>query len=221
MAQTLYVRFRTSLDVMMVCCCGGLMHSFTKFVTLFSIPLMVMNLLGGIVSFVWLVFLGEWTVVGYGIVGLIISSTCISLAMTPGTLLSVSATTLKEKKNESGSRLFSFLSGLYGVTVFSLWCLGVLFLFSKLINADSFIPVLLWSYVIATAPIATMAKTEKNRNYYITAFFAQMAYVVVIAMIVISKVSLLDVSIVFAFVMSIGLVVQSMVANQLDRQNTP
>jgi len=43
-----------------------------KLITLLSVPLMVINLLGGVVSFIWLAVLGEWGIIGYGIAGLVI-----------------------------------------------------------------------------------------------------------------------------------------------------
>jgi len=37
---------------------------------LLSLPLMLLNLLGGLVSAVWLIVLGQWWAIGYGILGL-------------------------------------------------------------------------------------------------------------------------------------------------------
>lgn len=57
------------------------MQSFVKILSTFAILLGIFNLFGGIVSGIWLVILGEWGVIGYGILALIVSSMGISFAM--------------------------------------------------------------------------------------------------------------------------------------------
>ena len=193
------------------------MNFFTKLATLFSIPLMIINLLGGIVSFIWLAVLGEWSIIGYGIAGLVFSTFGIGLAMMPALLLIMPAAALYEKGSKFGFYIFSFLGTLYTITVLCIWCLGVLFFFAKLADSSSFIPVLLWSYGIATGPIASMAQKEQNDYAFISTFFAQIAYILVLIIILFSRVSLLDVSIIFGVIMFIGLIIQFTIASQIER----
>lgn len=194
------------------------MNIFTKLITLFSVPLMVINLLGGVVSFIWLAVLGEWSIIGYGIAGLVISSLCIGIAMMPGLLLAAPSIAFYEKGNKFGFYVFSFLSTLYTVAVLCVWCLGVLYFFTKLADSSSFIPVLLWSYGVATGPIASMAQKEQNEYAFISTFFAQISYIAVMLIVIFSRVSLLDVSIVFGIIMSIGLIFQFAIANQIEKE---
>ena len=93
-----------------------------------------------------------------------------------------------------------------------------LFFFTKLADSSSFIPVLLWSYGVATAPIASMAQKEQNEYAFISTFFAQISYIAVMLIVIFSRTSLLDVSIVFGIIMSVGLIIQFAIANQIEKE---
>ena len=195
------------------------MNLFTKFATLFTIPLMMINFLGGVVSFIWLAVLGEWGIIGYGIASLIISTFCIGIAMWPGLLLGFLWASLYKKGYKFGAYLLQLLSLLHTFIVLSAWCLVVLFIFTGSADSTSFIPVLLWSYGIATAPIASMAQKEQNIYAFMSAFFAQISYIIIVLIIIFSKASLADASIVFGIIMAVGLIIEFSITNQIENEN--
>jgi hypothetical protein len=194
------------------------LNAFTKLVNALAIPLGLLSGFGWIVAGVWLAILGEWSLLAYGIGALPFSGFALGIAMMPGMLLGGPAAAFHEKGNRFGYYVFGFLSTLYTVSVLMLWCIGVLYFFGKQANDDSIIPVLLWSYGIATVPIAWLAHKDDNEYAMITAFFADIAYVLVIVTILFAKPSLLDVLVLFGAIMFFGLVIQFRIASEMEKQ---
>lgn len=87
----------------------------------------------------------------------------------------------------------------------------MLLYYTKHADGDSIVPVLIWSYGIATGPIAWLAQKDlQSGNEYamITTFFIEVAYILTILAILFVGVSLLNVMVLFGVVMTIGLIVQ-------------
>lgn len=193
-----------------------------KLIAVLSIPLGLINTFGGIGAGIWLAILGEWGIIGYGIAAIIVSGIGLGIAMMPGVLFALPAATLYEKGNRFGFYFFGFLSAFYTIAVITVWCIAVLYFFVKQANPDSLIPILLWSYGVATAPIAWLAQKEMqgggNQYSMISTFFAEVAYIIVILSILLFRVSLVDVLILFGIVMFFGLVLQFRMAIQIDSE---
>lgn len=188
------------------------MEAFAKLFAVLAVPLAILNMFGGFVSGIWLAILGEWGLIGYGILALFVSSLLIGLAMGPGLIFAAPAAILLEKGNKIGGYFFGLLSTIYMVGVLTAWCILVLIYYTKHAETDSLIPVLIWSYGIATGPILWLAQKDRNEFAVITAFFIQVAYILTIFAILLVGVSLQHVLILFGIVMSIGLAVQFSVA---------
>ncbi len=191
------------------------MEAFARLLSVLAVPLGILNMFGGIVSGIWLAILGEWGLIGYGILALLISGMGIGLAMAPGLIFAGPAAVMLEKGNKIGGYFFGLLSTIYTVGVLTAWCILVLIYYTKHADADSIIPVLIWSYGIATGPIVWLAQKDlQSGNEYamITTFFIEVAYILTILAILLVGVSLLNVLVLFGVVMSIGLIVQFSVA---------
>lgn len=191
------------------------MEAFAKLLGVLAVPLAILNMFGGIVSGIWLAILGEWGLIGYGILALIVSGMGLGLAMAPGLIFAGPAAILLEKGNKIGGYFFGLLSTIYTVGVLTAWCILVLIFCTEHASTDSLIPVLIWSYGIATSPIVWLAKKDLqsgNENAMITTFFIQVAYILTIFAILLVGVSVLNVLILFGVVMAIGLAVQFSVA---------
>lgn len=200
------------------------METFSRLATALAVPLGLLNLLGGIVAGIWLAVLGKWGIIGYGIGALFVSGFGLGIAMMPGLLFAAPAGVFYEKENKLGFYFFGFLGALYTVAVLTGWCIAVLYFFVSRADSTSIIPVLLWSYGVATGPIAWLAQKEAQggggHGAMISTFFAQVAYVMVILAVLFLRVSLVDVIVLFAVIMAIGLVFQFRVASQLERLGT-
>jgi hypothetical protein len=197
------------------------MEAFNRLATALAVPLGLLNMLGGIVAGIWLAILGKWGIIGYGIAALFVSGFGLGIAMMPGLLFAAPAAALLEKGNKLGFYFFGFLSALYTVAILTVWCIAVLYFFARQADPSSIVPILLWSYGVATGPIGWMAQKEAQggggEGAMISTFFAQVAYVIVILAVLFFHVSVVDVAVLFGLIMVGGLLVQFRIASQIDR----
>ena len=190
------------------------MGTFAKIVAASTVLLRLLMMLSSIVAGIWLAILGEWGIIGYGIIAaLFVSELGLGLAISPQLLFATPAAALYEKGNKFGFYFFAFLGALYVVGVLTTWCIVVLYFFARQSDANSVIPALLWSYGVATGPIARMARKEEAQGgggvgTMVPTFFSQVAYVLVILAVLFFKVSIFDVSVLFGAIMIIGLIFQ-------------
>lgn len=196
------------------------MKVFAKIISMFVIALGLINIFGGVISGIWLSILGEWAMIGYGLLALIISGMGISLALIPGLLFVAPAAVMLEKGNKVIGYLLGFLGSLYTITVLVGWCVLVLVFCMRQTNNESIIPILIWSYGIATGPIIWMAQKElQGGNEYamISTFFIQIAYLLTILGILFIGMSLLNVIVLFASIMLFGLIFQFSMAYLVEQ----
>ena len=180
--------------------------------SLLIVPIMLLNMFGGIVSGVWLLILGKWWALGYG-AGLLLASTFgLSLALLPSVLLMTPAVYLASKGYTWIAFPFALLGTLWTYTVMMVWCVWVLNLYMQYADTGSFYPLLVWSYGTATGPWTYMASKEDNPGSTIAAVAAQVGYIVMMIMVSFYPVTLLDVAIAFGAVMLGALVLQSALA---------
>jgi tetratricopeptide (TPR) repeat protein len=199
------------------------MKALTAVMKALSVPLTILNLLGAIVSGIWLVIIGEWRPVGIGIFFFFGSSFLLSFALMPGLLLAAPAAWFAAKGRTLGLVLFGALSSIYTLTLITLWCCSVLFLFVKDATASSLIPRLIWSYGIATGPWAYMASQEQGPDgegfaAAMSTFFAQLAYLVIMMLVLFMTITVLGAIKVFAGFMLVGLVLQITVAVMMEKE---
>lgn len=187
------------------------MKALENLIRAFSVVLLPLNTFGGVVAGAWLVIIGEWWALGIGILIAIIGSFAIGLAMAPGLLLAGPAVIFQQKGVRSGFYLFSLLSVVYMFAVLSAWCLVVFFIFAHRTSEASAFPVLLWSYAIATGPIAYMAQREQstgNDMSSLPAFFSQVAYFLSLVVVFLVARTTFAVVITFGAVMLIASIIQ-------------
>lgn len=198
------------------------MRALSSLMLALSIPLMILNMLGGIVAGVWLVVLGEWGTVGYGIAAIFVSSFAISLVLMPTLPLAAAASSAERSKSRIGLFFFCSLGGLYTIGVVTAWCCGVLFFFMNDATHASIIPKLIWSYGVATGPWAYMASKEQQSGdalgSTITTFLAQLAYLVVVLLILFTSITQSQAVKTFAGFMVVGLVIQIVLAYLIEKE---
>jgi hypothetical protein len=138
------------------------MSVFAKLASILALPLVLMNTLGVIVAGIWLAILSEWGSIGWGIGILLFGGFGLGLAMLPGLLLGAPAMAFHSKGIKVGFYFFGFLSSLYTIAVLTVWCIAILYVFAERADGGSIYPLLLWSYGVATGPIAWLAQKEQN-----------------------------------------------------------
>lgn len=198
------------------------MNALMGLITALSIPLMILNMLGGIVAGIWLAILGEWGTIGYGIAAFFVSSFALGLVLMPTMLLAAPAAYCAERGNTVGLLCFGSLASLYTIGVITVWCCGVLFFFLKDATHASLIPTLIWSYGVATGPWAYMASKEQQGGSgfasTMATFLAELAYVVIILLILFTSLTGSQAIKTFAGFMVVGLVIQMTVAYLMQKE---
>lgn len=183
------------------------------FFALLAIPFMLLNMLGGIASGIWLAILGQWWALGLGLAGLFLSSTLIGFAMMPGLIFAAPAAMLIEKGKVLTAAPLIFLSQLYTYAVVVVWCGFVFGAFMASATPSSFWPLLIFSYGVATGPITYLAQREQQTGggdaAGMTAVFTQLAYVVAALVRGLSSTSTFGVELVFCGIMLFGLLAQT------------
>ena len=189
----------------------SLIGFFQRFMFLLVFPISVMNFLGGTIALVWLLFLGEWRLVLLGFMYLIIGPFAVGFAMLPGLVFAAPAHSFLESGKKILAGLFILMSTFYTVSILSIWCIWILIEFSKYAGDNLVIPSLLWSYGVAMGTLqylATKDEASGNQGTHTSVFFAQVAYVLTLLMIVFIGASLTDVIFLFISVMFLGFVFQ-------------
>lgn len=188
------------------------MNMLFGLVSIALIPLTALNLLGGIVSGIWLAVLGDWGSIGYGVLAMFFSSFLVSAAILPSIIFVGPAAHFSNKGLLSLFYMFAFLGSLYIVAVITAWCGAVLWFFANRATGDSYIPVLIWSYGVALAPWQWLAQKETQGgdggSSAITTMFAQIGYLAMVLMATFGTFTFFEVLTAFVGIMLIGVVFQ-------------
>jgi hypothetical protein len=194
------------------------MKALSALITTLSIPLMILNMFGGIVAGIWLAILGQWSIIGIGVLIILNSTWTLGFVIMPAMLLAAPAAMFAEKRNTLGLVCFVALSNIYIHSVITLWCCGILFLFVRDATASSLIPKLLWSYCLATGPWAYMASRDAKESdsrasaSMIATFLAQLGYFTIMILVIFTPITFLGAIMVFACFMTVSLVLQTTIA---------
>jgi len=157
--------------------------------TLLAIPLMLMNFLGGILSGIWLAFIGEFSIIGIGLLVGLFGRFPIYIALMPGFLFPLLiAKLIKRDHHIRLGIILSIPATLFTVMVMVGWCYLVFSSAFTLAAERHPIPILLWSYSVATSPWSYMAfederlgKVEASTTYSNT-YFISLAYLLMVPM---------------------------------------
>ena len=194
-------------------------HKISSVGILLSIPLGVMNALSGLVAFIWLIILGEWAVIGYGIAGMWILWLSLKVVMVPLGLISFLGMIVYERGNKTqNGRLFNngilfktanyflfFASNAYITIVLSFVGGVVLWFFASQFDVSTLTPTLILSYSVATAPVVHQLGTESDMLVMHLTFF-QFAYLISIIAFLFFNIYLTDAIVIICGVMLISFI---------------
>ena len=196
---------------------------FNRIIEILSLPIILLNMVGGIVGGIWLAVLGEWGLIGIGILLLFTSHWILSILMIPSLPLAGIAMHFYEKKNFL-SHVFVFISQLYTNILIIATCVFAFFVCSSFDSGNigvGYIPYLLWSWGMALGPWQFFASKEPENEFSaITLFSASVFYFLFLISIFISPLFTLFVIIIFGLVQLIALPIFNMyVANQMEKKS--
>jgi len=191
--------------------------SFYEIIDVVSVPLMILNSFGGIISGIWLAIIGEWWAIGYGILILVSGTFIVAILLLPGLAFGTPRIYFMNKGYKLPAYFMSFLSQLYNSALVTVWCCYILFFFLNNSDNSSFLPLLIWSYGVATGVWKLLAYSHKKNDnsvyYLITTFFAQIAYVLIIALSFM-QLSSINIFVIFGSVMLVPAIVNTVIMIQ-------
>lgn len=130
-------------------------------IAVLMLPIIVLNVLGGIIGGIWLLINGDWGTFFRGLGYMFFGAFAVSILLLPGMALAVPMAKLLEDRREKLAFVVALpaLLWTYGAVMIS--CLWV---FSWIMSRveGSPIPYLLWSYAVATAPWSYMAQKDSQ-----------------------------------------------------------
>ncbi|MEM7820365.1 MAG: hypothetical protein QW761_02060 [Candidatus Aenigmatarchaeota archaeon] len=191
-----------------------------KIVSIFSIPIMFLNMGSGIVGGIWLAILGEWRLLGIGIFLLFISHWILSLLMIPSLPISVLAVHLYEKKNPF-RHIVGYISQLYTNFLIVLTCVFAFVICSRFYSGPigfGLVPYLLWSWGMALGPWQFFASKEPDNEFsMITLFSASVFYLLFLTSLFISPAFAFIIVVAFGVVQLIALPIFNMyIASKME-----
>ena len=157
-------------------------------IAIFSVPTIVLNLLSGVVSFIWLgAILGEWGMLGYGFVLSMIAPSALGLAVMPTMVFILPLALLPEKGvlRVMGLVVSGLLSNLYTAILVTLWACSVFYYFVDGSTNSNAVPHGIWSYSVAVGPLGYLASKDGGTASKFSLMTTSAAYCVVLLIFVI------------------------------------
>ena len=189
-------------------------------VVFLTIPLVFMNIFGGVISGIWLAVLGEWKAIGMGVILIIVSAIGLGFVLMPSLIFALPATRAIEAGKNSLAAFLGGLTMIYTGVVMLCWAIIIFVYYYKASDSSSLIPMLFWSYGVATAPWSHMAKSDQqagNNFSAIPVFFLSIGYLVMIIAVLIVGPSLLASTIILGVFILIGIIFVISAAIQEDK----
>lgn len=142
-----------------------------KYLEIFTIPIMILNMFSAIVGGIWLAFIGEWRLIGIGIFLMITSHWILTLLMLPGIGLTALMGAFSNPKNVF-VYIIGYFSNLYLNILISVWCILSFIICTNFYGAEyqseisyELLPYLLWSWSMALSPWQYFANYERDNEY--------------------------------------------------------
>jgi hypothetical protein len=197
------------------------MKTLLSFITILGVPLIVLNVLGGIISGIWLAILGEWTTIAYGIVILLIAPQLLRWCLLlPAAFFSWPMKYFSDKGKTFGTILTASLNSVYTIALMTIWCCGIFFLFMMQADSSNVILPLIWSYGVAIGPWGYLASKDPDNVASATStFLAELAYITRMLFVLFTTITLYDAIHIFTAFMIVALALQIVMAVMVDDEH--
>lgn len=187
------------------------------------VPIMILNLGGGIAGGIWFAVLGNWLAIAVGIGIAIFGNWLISFALMPAMLLfGAPGAALQERGKNTAAIFLGLLNAVYVSALITVWCVGTLYLLDALSATHSVVPLALFSYGSGTASWAYLAQKDRDRggNEFttISVLFAEVAFVVVGIVLIFGASQFSTLILIFSAFMAVSVITQMIFAVHLSRR---
>lgn len=190
---------------------------FTGLITTLSIPILLLNVLGGIIGGIWLMVAGEWSLFIGGLLYMMFGAMIIGLFLMPSLLFAAPAAAFAEKRKY----VLFFIFGLLGIAyTYGLIAVSTYYVADIALSSQS-APLwasLLWLYAVVLAPWQYMASKEQdNTSTGMTTFFLALGVLALMVCIGIFGMTLGQAFPVLVVILVISLVIQLLFTYALTR----
>lgn len=139
------------------------MTAIFAIVQLLSLPIIILNTIGVVVTIVWLGYLGEWWALGYGLVLMLVGTHALGLVLIPGMVLAGISARYLDKGNMAVSIIATAMHCAYTLFIMGIW---VYFIFHLFLNhgsvGEAYTPLLIMCFLASTGPWDYMLSKEPN-----------------------------------------------------------
>ena len=147
---------------------------------LFALP----NVFAGIVGFFWLAIIGEWRIMGCGIVLSLVMPYLYSLVSLPTLIVVPFLLSATEKGQRLLAAMLGLIVGFYEKGLLAAWVLIVFNFFRRDAGPGTYIPFLMWGYATAMSPLIYMAskdlRAEESLGTMMGLILAEIAYLSIV-----------------------------------------
>lgn len=130
----------------------------------FMVPVVLLNMFGGLIGGGWLLYLGMWKPVVFGLCAILSGSLVLGFMLLPSIALVIPLGGAIERGSIIAATIAVLVSVVFIKVVMTIWSLGVFDLFLMKSKQEAIIPLLLWSYTVAVTPWGTMARYDQQTN---------------------------------------------------------
>lgn len=190
---------------------------FGGLIATLSVPILLLNILGGIVGGIWLMIAGAWPLFVGGLLYMMFGAMIIGLLLMPSLLFTAPAVAFAEKRKY----VLFFISGLLGIAyTYGLIAVSTYYIADIVLSSQS-APLwasLLWLYAVTLAPWQYMASKEQdNTSTGMTTFFLALGIVALMICIGILGMTLGQAFPVLVVILVISLIMQLLFTYALTR----
>ena len=132
---------------------------FFQYLMLLSIPLYAIGYFGTTAAAIWLICIGCWKIVLFGLLVAVISSFAFPFLIMPTALFMMLAGALS-KYGKIYFAIGAILSSIYIAILSATICLVIMKYFIGLSTENSILPALFWAYATATFPFMRLTRQE-------------------------------------------------------------
>lgn len=129
-----------------------------------SIPTMLLNFFGGIISAIWLIILGQWGIVLIGFIIVFIAPFAAALLLLPTNLTSIAIVKAYEKGKYSTLKAWVVINNLLQGLAFTIVSYGICAYLLSFKNEQILWPLLIWTFGVALSPWSYMASKERQEG---------------------------------------------------------
>ncbi|QDR80198.1 MFS transporter [Sporomusa termitida] len=189
-----------------------------EIISALSVPIMILNMFGGIIAGIWLIIIGKWAPVGIAIATALVSSFVIGFAMLPAMIFSIPAAKMINKGTGFIGYFLFFCSSVYVFGVLWYWSIFIFGVYVSYIGpgGTGIIPLMIMAYSVATAPVGHLASKESDSPATMIATFCTMVGCMVFMLSLIFNIHPETGNLVFIGIMALGVFAQLIMIVQVS-----